>query len=276
MEQIPAVSALLPALRYVPQDRVERLGCAINTILRRPGGRPVPSLIYDPPRFQGKMVLTDGTLVMDRRAADNKYLHRDFHLYMNMGVDYLGRKFGGAVVDALSCALCQGVSPPLAEKIRAEGLPALQENIAATYAAEEAPEAVHLERRGKPGRPGGMVPGGRHIRNRSEPVSPWYSRRPRPSWGRWPGKRACSFPWTPITNRPERPHTILSLPEWKQPHRPELPPGRAHAAREPACFRLSDSAVNHARDQRRQRKAAEDVFGHGIKQRPGGYGTGPL
>ncbi len=173
---------------------VERYGLRYQYDFTQTGRAACSSLIYDPARFQGKMVLTDGTLVMDRRAADNKYLHRDFHLYMNMGVDYLGRKFGGAVVDAYLARYAKGYLRPLAEKIRTEGLPALQENIAATYAAEEAPEAVHLERRGN--RLDVRVewcPGVRHIRNRSEPVSPWYSRTTTAVMGTLAGETGLQF-----------------------------------------------------------------------------------
>ena len=33
-------------------------------------------------------------IVMDRKTEDNKYLHRDFHLTLNHGVDHIGKKYG--------------------------------------------------------------------------------------------------------------------------------------------------------------------------------------
>lgn len=94
-----------------------------------------------------------------------------------MGVDYLGRKFGGAVVDAYLARYARGYLRPLAERIRTEGLPALQRTLQ---------PRMPLKRRRRPFIWSGAgtawtsgwngCPGVRHIRNRSEPVSPWYSR----------------------------------------------------------------------------------------------------
>jgi hypothetical protein len=36
--------------------------------------------------------------VMRRKASDNDYLHRDFHLTLNMGIEYLREKFGDEAV----------------------------------------------------------------------------------------------------------------------------------------------------------------------------------
>ena len=37
--------------------------------------------------------------VMDRRAADNKYLHRDFHISNDLGAAYIAEKYGPEGVD---------------------------------------------------------------------------------------------------------------------------------------------------------------------------------
>ncbi len=133
-------------------------------------------LIYDPGIFNGKIILTPETRVMDRRAGDNKYLHREFHVFMNMGVDYLGSRFGPAVLDDYLARFTRRYMKPLAERVRAQGLPALAENIAAAYAAEEAGEALHLHCTDR--RLDVQVdwcPGVRYIQGRENQVSEWYS-----------------------------------------------------------------------------------------------------
>ena len=32
--------------------------------------------------------------VMDRKASDNKYLHKDFHVTLDIGIDYIGKHYG--------------------------------------------------------------------------------------------------------------------------------------------------------------------------------------
>ena len=57
-------------------------------------------LITDPARFDGRVIVDENTVTMDRRAADNEYFHRDFHSSMNMGIEYLGACYGDAAVRA--------------------------------------------------------------------------------------------------------------------------------------------------------------------------------
>ena len=51
-------------------------------------------LIYDPKVFDGRIVVDENTVVMDRRAGDNEYFHPDFHSSMNMGINYIGDVYG--------------------------------------------------------------------------------------------------------------------------------------------------------------------------------------
>ena len=34
-------------------------------------------------------------LQMERKASDNKYLHKDFHVTLDLGITYIGEHFGG-------------------------------------------------------------------------------------------------------------------------------------------------------------------------------------
>jgi hypothetical protein len=60
-------------------------------------------LITDPKIFDGRVILDEDTEVMDRRAGDNEYFHRDFHSSTNRGIRYLGEKYGETyIVDYLT------------------------------------------------------------------------------------------------------------------------------------------------------------------------------
>ena len=79
---------------------------------------------------------------IERRASDNKYLHRDFHCALDQGLAYLGAKYGGAAVDEYLGGFAASYYAPLISEAKARGLPALRAHIAGQYAAEGAPEAV--------------------------------------------------------------------------------------------------------------------------------------
>ena len=102
-------------------------------------------LIYDPRLYKGFRVLTPETLVADRRAEDNRYLHREFHNYLNMGVDYLGRHFGREAVERYLARFARNYYSPLIDAIRAEGLAALEKHIKMTYETEGAAQLLHTQ-----------------------------------------------------------------------------------------------------------------------------------
>lgn len=73
--------------------------------------------------------------VMERKAADNKYLHRDFHVSLDLGITYLGEHFG---VDAIDAYLKQ-YAHAFYKKM---SLAQLQQYFLDLYTAEEAPELL--------------------------------------------------------------------------------------------------------------------------------------
>lgn len=83
--------------------------------------------------------------VMDIRAGDNKYLHRDFHVSGDIGIAYVGEHYGDAAVDEYLRTFARSYYKPLAEKVIAEGLSALEARIREIYAVEEAPDAIDTE-----------------------------------------------------------------------------------------------------------------------------------
>ena len=75
-------------------------------------------------------------LSMQRTAADNPYLHQDFHGALSTGIDYLHRVYGE---DAVRCYLRQfarAFYAPLTRELNARGLAAMREHLEEIYAIE--------------------------------------------------------------------------------------------------------------------------------------------
>lgn len=111
--------------------------------------------------------------IMDRRAADNLYLHKDFHSALNCGIIYLHKHFGEAAVKDWLHDFARGWYSPLRQRLADGGLGALREHIEAIYrleggevrCEESADELmVHVS----------ACPAVQHMRSRGEEVSPLY------------------------------------------------------------------------------------------------------
>lgn len=74
-------------------------------------------------------------LVMERRAYDNKYLHRDFHATMDIGIAYLGDRFGEEALDRFLVQYVQTRYKPMS-------LRELETYFLDIYKAEEAEDAL--------------------------------------------------------------------------------------------------------------------------------------
>lgn len=82
---------------------------------------------------------------MVRKASDNKYYHRDFHVGLNFGIDYLAELYGDdAVVEYLE-DYTRTYHKPLIEAIKKDGLDALEEYFRKLYEMEEASEVITFE-----------------------------------------------------------------------------------------------------------------------------------
>jgi hypothetical protein len=75
-------------------------------------------------------------LFMERRAADNEYLHRDFHGALSTAIEYLDSTSGEASVREYLRRFASTYYAPLREAIRSEGLAPLREWIEAVYMRE--------------------------------------------------------------------------------------------------------------------------------------------
>lgn len=80
--------------------------------------------------------------VMNRKAADNKYLHRDFHVSGDIGVAYVGAHYGDNGVREYLKTFASRYYAPLIRKTKEQGLSALEQHIKGIYDIEEATDAL--------------------------------------------------------------------------------------------------------------------------------------
>ena len=76
--------------------------------------------------------------VMRRKAADNQYLHRDFHGALSCGIDYLEQHFGEEAVREYLREFASTYYAPLIEGLKSRGLIALKEYFEKMYETEGA------------------------------------------------------------------------------------------------------------------------------------------
>lgn len=84
-------------------------------------------------------------LVMDVKASENEYFHRDFHISGMRGLEYVGKKYGDEAVREYLTRFAKAYYAPLAERVKMNGLRALREHIETIYALEKAPDNVNCE-----------------------------------------------------------------------------------------------------------------------------------
>lgn len=96
-------------------------------------------------------------LKMERKAADNTYLHRDFHNILNLGLDDLRDRFGvRAVADYLRRFTLHFYAPLIKEirdDVRKGSLDAVIRRFEEIYRAEDAEDVLSFEK----GRPGELL-----------------------------------------------------------------------------------------------------------------------
>ncbi len=80
--------------------------------------------------------------VMERKASDNKYLHKEFHNIMNLGIEYLRKQFGDESVREYLKQFAAAYYAPLKAAVKEKGLTAVKKHYEEIYAKEEALESV--------------------------------------------------------------------------------------------------------------------------------------
>ena len=71
-----------------------------------------------------------------RRAADNEYLHKDFHGALSVGLEYLEVNYGEPAVGEFLHRFAAAFHAPLTEAVNRRGLIALKEYFAKLYDVE--------------------------------------------------------------------------------------------------------------------------------------------
>ena len=74
--------------------------------------------------------------IMRRKAADNLYLHRDFHGALSGGIEYLHRRYGAESVRQYLRQFAAAFYRPLTEGLKKRGLVALKEYFERIYQLE--------------------------------------------------------------------------------------------------------------------------------------------
>ena len=132
-------------------------------------------MITDSKKFDGRFVVDDGTVIMDRKAADNEYFHPDFHSSMNMGIHYLGEHYGLSAVEGYLTRYANNVYGNLLDRIDSEGFSAIEDKILDTYKKEKSPDTVNILREGdKMTVSISYCPAVKHLKSTGRKVLPWY------------------------------------------------------------------------------------------------------
>ena len=103
-------------------------------------------VLYDPKVFKGVMVKDDNTEIVEMHSDGAEYFHRDFHSSLNMGIDYVAKKYG---LDGLKEYLREytlHVYKPVFNDMKNGILGAIEKQIRKTYELEKATEVLHMER----------------------------------------------------------------------------------------------------------------------------------
>ena len=114
-------------------------------------------------------------LKMVRKASDNKYLHKDFHNILNIGLNYVKDKYGDEAVKEYIRQIALTYYAPLKDEIRKKGLDAIEAHIKDVYEKEEWIDHVSFARlRTRLTVSIDECPGVSHIKKSGGQVSPLY------------------------------------------------------------------------------------------------------
>jgi len=83
--------------------------------------------------------------VVDRRASDNKYLHRDFHISMNMLMEYIRDQYGPAALTEYLAQFSREFHSLRTEQLKEGGLGGLKKYFLDIYDKEEWPVSIELK-----------------------------------------------------------------------------------------------------------------------------------
>ena len=108
-----------------------------------------------------------------QKSSDNPYFHRDFHIALNYGIDYLHKKFGAKAVKEYLAQFANNYHAPLRKSLTENGLSAIKEHYEKIFKIEGAEFEmnsshddliIHLF----------SSPGVHHIKSNGHQVSPCF------------------------------------------------------------------------------------------------------
>lgn len=102
-------------------------------------------IVTDPKIFDGRMIVDENTVVMDRKASDNEYFHRGFHSSLNKGMEYVAENFGVKEIREYLTAFTHHVYGRELEEMKKNGFSALEQFIHRPYAAEHCDDACETK-----------------------------------------------------------------------------------------------------------------------------------
>ena len=134
------------------------------------------SILYDPKKFKGMMVVDENTERVDIRSKENEYFHRDFHSSLNMGIDYVGRIHGVDSLVEYLVRYTKNVYKKVIEAMKTDALGAIEEKIRETYTLEKSEDALTITNDGtKLNVKISYCPAVKHLRATGRDVSEYFS-----------------------------------------------------------------------------------------------------
>ena len=129
-------------IEYIRDNsRVENAEC--RTLLFEKGNMPDIDWRNISDEDAKKLKKDDTVEIIDMKAEDNKYFHRDFHISGDTALRYCAEKFGRDTMISFLTDFVKNYYAPKIEIVKKNGLPALKEWIEKLYEIEESPEVLH-------------------------------------------------------------------------------------------------------------------------------------
>lgn len=89
---------------------------------------------------------SDNIKTMSRQASDNKYLHKDFHLSLNILMDHILKNFGKEHLTKYLEQFAIAYYKPLRDQMKSGDMDAMRTSFAERYKDEEWPVRINLEK----------------------------------------------------------------------------------------------------------------------------------
>ena len=134
-------------------------------------------IIYDPKKFDGRIIVDENTVIMDRKASDNEYFHKDFHSSLNKGIEYLGTHHSVEDITEYLTRYAKNVKWQVIEAAKKDGVKSIEDFILDTYKKDHCEDAVTTEI----SEDGKLLtvkisycPAVKHLHNTGRIVTKWY------------------------------------------------------------------------------------------------------